>query len=735
MKKTIFVFIFLFFLATDLALSAKKRQEAGNTTLLITGVIQDIHQNPLEDIRVFLKNRDPICFSNSRGEFVLKVSGTTGTLTLVFEHAKFHPYKLRISAARTRKPFSVVLIPKEYLQEEISVTAMNREEKSVDVPAAESVVSELEIREKIPENIVSTMLNTPGIHFIGSGGFSITPSIRGIARRRVLILVDGMRVIGDRRAGVSATFLSPEIVEKIEVVRSASSVLYGSDAIGGVIQLLTQSPRPDPTLRNSLNLSLGSSSQRLNSGLLTRQNLFGLNLIGGFQLTRADNYSTPVQEIYHSGYTTYSGLLSLHSNNEKREFSLSYIGGYGNNLGKPNRDNDPDSYTRVSEEGEHFIRFHYNEKQLVENGKLDVLLYLNPSLYALEKYRADTLSHEYTRSSGYNLGGKATFKKSLNQHFSFQTGVEWFGRRDFDFENSLEDQQGRETTFPLKDGKRDDTSLFLTADYSGIPGIDIMGGIRYTWFSLQALVDDQVKVKSSNAPSFFVGATKKFGKSVSLFFNMGRAFRLPGLSESFYTGLTGRKYVIGNPDLIPESSFNLDTGIKVFLKQFFLGIYLFSYRIDDMIERYKNEDNIYTYDNITRGNLRGGEVEFQYFLFKNLEIFGHYFFYHGRNSERDEPLNDIPSPKLLLGGKILVDRFWVEINYLHSFEKSDPGPAEIGNEAYQLVNLKAGYYFSTRFHLNLKISNFFNALYYPNPDPDIPPAKGIDISLGLHYNF
>ena len=53
----------------------------------------------------------------------------------------------------------------------------------------------------------------------------------------------------------------------------------------------------------------------------------------------------------------------------------------------------------------------------------------------------------------------------------------------------------------------------------------------------------------------------------------------------------------------------------MFLKQFFLGIYLFSYRIDDMIERYKNEENIYTYDNITRGNLRGGEVEFQYFLF------------------------------------------------------------------------------------------------------------------------
>ena len=731
-RSVIYLIIYLLFF---FSIYGKSHSKGESNAFVIRGIIQDIHQHPLEGVRVSLKNLDPICFSNGRGEFVLKLAGQFNNLTLVFEHKKFHPYRLRISRDRALKPLSVMLVPKEYLQEEISVTAMNREERSVDVPAAESVVSELEIKEKIPENIVSTMLNTPGMHFIGSGGFSITPSIRGIARRRVLILVDGMRVSGDRRAGVSATFLSPEVVEKIEVVRSASSVLYGSDAIGGVIQLITQSPGFDPTRRNILNLSAGLQGQRLNAGLLTRQNPFNLNLTAGFQLTRADNYSTPVTEIYHSGYTSYSGLITLQKDNGKREFTLSYIGGIGSNLGKPNRDNDPRAYTRVSEEGEHFIRLHYREKKLPGNGRLDLLFYVNPSLYALEKFKPDDLAHERTRNSGTNLGLKATLKKSLSQSFSLQSGLEWFGRRGFDFENSLEDPHGQESTYPLREGRRDDTSLFLTADYSGIPGVDIMGGIRYTWFGLQALVEGEKKIKNSEAPSFFVGATKKFGKSVSLFFNLGRAFRLPGLSESFYTGLTGRKYVVGNPDLIPESSLNLDTGIKVFLKKFFLGVYLFSYRIDDLIERYKNEEDIYTYDNITMGNIRGVEVEFQYFPVDNLEVFGHYFYYHGRDTEQDEPLNDIPSPKLLIGCKLLKDRFWAEINYLHSYEKSDPGPAEIENSAYRVVSLKTGYYFSTRFNLNLKVSNFFNALYYPNADPDIPPARGIDISLGIHYYF
>lgn len=734
MKKPFLLFL-AFFLLFNYTVWAKKKSQQNNEPLLIRGVVQDIQHHPIEGVTVLIKSRAQQSFTNSQGQFVLKVPQEPGTITLIFSHAHFHPYSLHFNLDNLKKKLSVVLIPKEYIQEEVSITALNREEKSVDVPSAESSVSELEIKEKIPENIVTTMLNTPGIHFIGSGGFSITPSIRGLARRRVLILVDGMRVTGDRRAGVSATFLAPELVNRIEMVRSSSSVLYGSDALGGVIHIITQTPQISKSLRNSLNLSLSSNNKRINSGFMLQQKISKINLSAAFQLTSANNYSTPSEEIFHSGFTYYSGMFNLQSGNENREFSLSYMGGQGTGIGKPTRDNDPVSYTQVSDEGEHYFRFHYEEKQLLKNGKIELLLYLNPSLYALEKYKAGSLSKEYSHTQGHNLGGKLTLKKSLNKNFSIQTGLEWFGRRGFEFENKLEEPDKLESTYPLLNGERDDYSLFFTADYKGIPSLDLLGGIRYTWFSLQALVEDEKREKLSDAPSYFLGLTKKFGKSINLFVNLGRAFRLPGLSESFYTGLTGRKYVIGNPDLIPESSFNLDSGIKIFSKKFFMGAYIFSYHIKDMIERYKNQEGIYTYDNIDAGKIYGGELEFQFFPINNLEIFGHYFYYRGRSSSQEDPLNDIPSPKMLLGGKLLIDRFWTEINYLHSYQKTDPGPAEVENNGYSEVNIKAGYYFSTHFYLNFKIANFFNELYYPNADPDIPPARGIDISLGLHYYF
>ena len=186
---------------------------------------------------------------------------------------------------------------------------------------------------------------------------------------------------------------------------------------------------------------------------------------------------------------------------------------------------------------------------------------------------------------------------------------------------------------------------------------------------------------------------------------------------------------------MPESSLNIDSGIKFYSNKFYLGAYVFSYRIDDMIERYKDENGIYSYDNISWGHVYGGEIECQVFPVKNLELFGHFYYYHGRDGETGEPINDVPSPKLLLGGKILLDRFWAEVNFLRSLAKNDPGPAEVKNQAYSVVDFKTGYYFSTHFYLNLKVSNLLNELYYPNPDPDIPYARGVDVSIGIHYYF
>jgi outer membrane receptor protein involved in Fe transport len=706
--------------------------------VVIKGIVKDHKKKPLPSIQVTVKDTGTATLTNIDGTFSLVVPDPLKTVTLLFERSGYHSYETRIKVDKSLKVFKIFFIPDEYIQEKITVTALNQEVASVSIPMAETSISSMEIQEKISENVMETLSDTAGVHFIGKGGFSITPSIRGLARRRVLVLVDGTRVTSDRRVGSSASFVPPEIARRIEVVRSSASVLYGSDAIGGVMNILTRpvkSPDQSNTEMNALNLNLNSINKRINAGITYGVNAGKWHLYTGAQFTRAGDYASPRQRILHSGYNYYSGILDISLSDEKQDFFLGYVGGYGKDIGKPERENNPDTYSVVPSESDHIFRLGYCEKTLIKNGTLHVSLFLNPTTYNLEKIDKEKNTREHSDTSALNLGLKTTLKKKLSDSLSYQMGLEWFSRQNLKIENRIETGENIDISFPIRKGQRNDYGMFFTLKYKITPTLGIDGGLRYTFFSISADVQGTRNEKDSSSASYFLGVTKKIGPSMSLFCNIGRAFRFPSLSESFYTGITGRRYVFGNPDLEPESSFNIDTGMKFSGKNYFIGLYLFSYRVDQLVERYRNEQNFYNYDNIRQGRILGGELEFQFSPFKNAHLFGHYFYYRGRSNINDEPLNDIPAPRVYLGGRVYFNRLWFEGNFLHSFKKGDPGPAEIKNDAYNVLNLKGGYYLSSNLFLYLKAANLLNETYYANPDPDIPGAKGIHFSTGIHFYF
>lgn len=704
----------------------------------IHGVVRDLDKKRLPNVEVTVKSTGKTTLTDLKGSFLIEVPDSCDSVLLIFKCEGCHLLERRATVDDEVKVFDLLFVSRESLLERVSVTAMNQARKQVEIPMAESSVSRLDIQAKMPENIIETLSDTPGVHFIGSGGFSVTPTIRGLARRRVLLLLDGARITSDRRAGTSASFIPPEMASRIEVVRSSSSVLYGSDAIGGVVNILTRSgfsSQDGRPAQSSFNFNVNSTNSRINTGLTLHRDLDKWHIYTGFQYNRARDYGSPGTKILHSGYTYYSGIMDISYHDEKREFYIGYAGGVGSDIGKPDRENNPDAFTTVPLKADHFLRMGYTGKNVVKNGSLDFSLFLDPTIYNLDKVDRIGNKIESADTTGLNLGVKATLKKSPSRSFAYQAGVEWFSRQNVRMENRVQTENDTVTTFPLREGERNDYSVYLTFDYSGLPSWVFNGGIRYTYFSISAVADGAFLEKTTGAPSFFLGATRKITKKASLFFTIARAFRFPSLGEAFYTGLTGRRYVIGNPALEPESSLNIDIGLKMISGKWSLGAYLFAYTVDGMIERYRDENDIYTYDNINRGRLYGGELEVSFKPVSVMDIFGHFIYYHGRNPGNSDPLNDIPAPRLLLGGKAFLDRLWLEFNFLHSFEKSDPGPAEVFNNAYTVINLKGGYYITSSLYFYIKMGNILNQSYYANPDPDIPFAKGANISAGLHFNF
>ncbi|MEJ2581604.1 MAG: TonB-dependent receptor plug domain-containing protein, partial [Acidobacteriota bacterium] len=131
-------------------------------------------------------------------------------------------------------------------RDQIVVTPGRQEQASGDAPAPITVFDRDSIEKIQPEKMADLFKNIPGVEIDGEGPFRGLPVIRGLSSNRVLILVDGQRLNNSREsttfAGIQPALVNLSEVERIEVLRGPASVQYGSDAIGGVINIITRQP-------------------------------------------------------------------------------------------------------------------------------------------------------------------------------------------------------------------------------------------------------------------------------------------------------------------------------------------------------------------------------------------------------------------------------------------------------------------------------------------------------------
>ncbi len=147
------------------------------------------------------------------------------------------------------------------LLDPINVTATREEKGIFEVAAPVSVVDTLAIREQKPNNTADIIRDLPGIDVNGVGANQQRPTIRGQRGQRILLLEDGLRLNNARRSadfGELPAIVDVSKVERIEVVRGPASVLYGTDALGGVVNMIANEAPPyvaGDVYRGNLSLS------------------------------------------------------------------------------------------------------------------------------------------------------------------------------------------------------------------------------------------------------------------------------------------------------------------------------------------------------------------------------------------------------------------------------------------------------------------------------------------------
>ena len=706
------------------------------------GKVVSIEGKPIAEAVVSHRPSGLKALTDEEGLFSL-VLPEAKKVTLQIIHPDYMVEEIELGAKSVGQPLLITLVPYIQQREEVVVTAMRHPEPSANVPAASAVLSAEEIQERMVPNVANATDNLTGVTMLGSGGFSLVPSIRGLARRRVLLMVDNSRLSSDRRTGPSASFISPEDIGRIEVLRSPSSVFYGSDAIGGVVHILTREPGGPDKLGGRFNTRFGTVNQEKGVGLALSGGPGALGYYFSLQGIDAEDYRSPEAEVLQSRYTQTSFLGKLRHQSDKREISGSFLIARGRNIGKPNQDG-PAKPTWYPDENQNLMQLYWKEKG-VWGGDLSFHVFANPDFL---ETRTDTVAsyktkEAYGKTESTDYGLQLSFDKSLASRFHLTTGMDWYGRSGASAYNSekLLSAQGEVVRFfeesPYTNGGRRDFGLFASGDYNGITGLDLAVGLRLDFLHSQANPSGgpEVTQYDDQAVTGFAAASVKLTDTLTFFANFSRAFRAPDLNELFYSGITGRGYIIANPDLVPESSLYFDTGLKFIERRVFVGLYGFSYEIKDMIERYLVGERVYTYANIEKGRIQGIELEGEYFPWSGFSLFGNLTFLDGKSLKTGDPLNDIPPQRLHLGGRGWIGRLTMEARGTWRAEKSDPGPAEIAIPSSWDADFEASYMFRPGLQVYFNVSNIFNEFYLARPDPESVEEPGRNFLLGFSYSF
>ena len=557
------------------------------------------------------------------------------------------------------------------------VTPSRAAEPIGDTIAAVSVITREDIELATAEDLFDLLRLQPGIDIVRTGGAGTQTSVflRGSNSNHVLVLIDGVRVSSANTGAYAWEQLPLNQVERVEIVRGPRASLYGSDAIGGVIQVFTRGD-PDPYAR----LTAGSyGTAAFEGGWGYRGERSRLSFNAGYRDVDGFSAQNPNGFSYHPDDDGLEALsLGIKGSAEPDYGSWRY-----SLLATDNRSE--------------FDQGHSEAEQLIA---------------AVEFLGAVSPSWEYQILGGY-------VRDDLFSDFEFFSTDFASRRYQLNWQNQLHLQDSSQLNFGLDffdehgrsadswDQDRRNAGLFASFDR--------------TWerlrLQLGGRIDDNSRFGSEFTGQFALAWD--IGDAWQLTGSYGSAFREPNLSEQFSPGFGG--LFAGNPNLDPESSVSAEAGLRWRLDKFgeFLAA-VYRTEVDDLIA-FNGE--FFGAINIDRARLEGLELEYSLsrddWLFKASATLQ-----DTEDRSTGEELLRRPSEK----GSVTLDRHfangsWVGLEWFHSGRRSDFGGVTL--DRYNLLNLRGGWAISPAWRLELRADNL--------ADEDYEPAYGFNAAGRAWY--
>lgn len=677
-------------------------------------------------------------------------TGADGRFTWVPEPQPPLDVLVILSGGVYAKPVTVEALPADGSPFVVRLRLMTSEALTVEAGAtpfteappasAAAIVTADDMGARRPDCLTRAIEAMPGVGRLEEGHTAV-PSIRGLARGRTLILLDGARVTAERRAGPSATYLDPADLEAIEVARGFGSVAWGSDAFGGVIHARSRAVAPGSGLGGRFEAAAGAGVAERRLGAEVSRGFAEGGLLAGVRWRESDDYHTPEGVQPNSAWRDAGGRMRFDHEWGPGRLGLLWQGDYGRDIGKPAQDSEVIRAYYPREDSNRFALSYDGDPRggLTRWGARAFL-----DGYRLVTFRdryatavtARQLAESDVRARDWGLRASATTSLS---DWRVEGGLDLNGRFRLEATGAQTVYDGsgqalsRSEETSIEDASRSDLGAFLTVDGRLVSRLSAALGGRL----------DRVRSRNTGgyfgdqerkdvAASGFVALTLGPLARITTTAQVGRGFRDPLLSDRYFRGTSGRGFVSGNPDLEPEMSLQYDLALRR-PGRVRSALYLYHYRIDDLIERYR-EGSDFFFRNRGRAVLRGVELELQ----TDVRGLGVELGAYAASGEAEDgsPLADVPAPGLALTlRRAFGDRADAFVRVLSRARDDEPGPTETALPGYGVLSAGATWRVTKQVELRAIFDNFLDHAYPQSPDELAALAPGRSAAVSLSARF
>ena len=599
---------------------------------------------------------------------------------------------------------------------EITVTGAVGDMKIKESPMPIATLQAKELRQLPSINIIDALAKQPGMAQISSGSGISKPVIRGLGYNRIVVLNDGIRQEGQQWGDEHGIEIDANEVGSVEILKGPASLMYGSDAMGGVLIVKGLPTMPEGTIRGNVNAEYQTNNGLVGGSFDLEGNRKGFVFETRYSEKHAHAYKNrfdgyvPNSQFSERAFSLKTGLM------RKWGFSNLKLGYYNINPSIVEGERDTVTGELVSENENVKTYQHGLPYQRVYHYKAVSETFINMNsgyLKAIFGYQQNRRK-EFEESADecglylqlHTLNYDVRYVSEENNGWKFSTGLNGMGQKSL----NLGDE------FLIPDYALFDVGVFATGSKS-LGRWNLSGGLRFDhrYLDSKGLMEDGKErfmdfKRHFNGFTGSLGATYEVTERLGLKLNLARGFRAPNISELASNGVHegSLRYEIGNHNFKSEYSLQADFGIDYASEHFALTAAFFANHIQNYIYLHRI-DSIVDPDFMTfayaqgEALLYGFETGMDYHPFHALH-FGAAFSYvnaqllHQPEEMRYLPMTPAPrlsgdvKYELLHGGKVFnnafvaarVDWYLQQNHYFAAYDTETMTPS------YVLLGLSAG---------------------------------------------